>query len=158
MPLPSARVGYIADNGDLQILALGDAVARLPVNALPDARILSDGTGRVLLLAGPTTDYDHNVLGDNVEASQIVLVDAQTPAVITTIDVQGGVVEGIAPLWADLNGDGEREIIVTVSNAQGGARIVAYSEAGEVVAEGPPIGTGYRWRHQLAVAPFGPNG
>jgi hypothetical protein len=64
----------------------------------------------------------------------------------------------MAPIWADLDGDGTREIIVTVSDVAGGARIVAYDETGLVVAEGPAIGAGFRWRHQLAVAPFGPNG
>jgi hypothetical protein len=27
-----------------------------------------------------------------------------------------------------------------------------------VIAESEPIGTGFRWMHQIAVAPFGPNG
>lgn len=57
-----------------------------------------------------------------------------------------------------LNGDGEREIIVTVSNAQQGAQILVFSEDGQQIAIGPAIGQGYRWRHQIAVAPFGPNG
>ena len=33
-----------------------------------------------------------------------------------------------------------------------------YDENGTIIAEGPAIGKGYRWRHQLAVAPFGENG
>ncbi|MCH7802041.1 MAG: hypothetical protein IIC24_10950 [Chloroflexi bacterium] len=32
------------------------------------------------------------------------------------------------------------------------------NESGDLVAEGPAIGQGSRWRHQIAVAPFGPNG
>ena len=31
-------------------------------------------------------------------------------------------------------------------------------EQGRRIASGPAIGTGYRWRHQLTVGPFGPNG
>jgi hypothetical protein len=57
-----------------------------------------------------------------------------------------------------MNGDGVREIIVTVSNQDVGARLVVFNEEGERVAEGPSIGLGFRWRHQLALAPFGPNG
>jgi len=49
-------------------------------------------------------------------------------------------------------------VIVTLSDARQGARVVVFSETGEIVAEGPAIGRGYRWRHQLAVAPFGPGG
>jgi hypothetical protein len=69
-----------------------------------------------------------------------------------------GVVEGISPIWADLDGDGSREIIVTVSDLAGGARVVAYDETGQLVAEGPAVGAGFRWRHQIAVGPFGPDG
>jgi hypothetical protein len=67
-------------------------------------------------------------------------------------------VEGIAPIWTDLTGDGGREIIVTLSDPEGGARLAVYSEAGEQLAVGSAIGRGYRWRHQLVVAPFGPTG
>ena len=66
--------------------------------------------------------------------------------------------EGISPIWADLNGDGQREIIVTLSDSAQGAQVVVYSESGERLAAGPAVGRGNRWRHQLAVAPFGVNG
>ena len=33
-----------------------------------------------------------------------------------------------------------------------------FDDDGHLVAEGPTIGQGYRGRHQIAVAPFGPNG
>ena len=46
---------------------------------------------------------------------------------------------------------------MTLSNAAEGAQIVLFSENGQQLAAGPAIGTGFRWRHQLAVAPFGPN-
>ena len=68
------------------------------------------------------------------------------------------VVEAIAPIWADLTGDGQREIVLTVSDAEQGAQIVVYGEDGQPLAAGPAIGRGYRWNHQLVVAPFGPNG
>ena len=70
----------------------------------------------------------------------------------------GAVVEGIAPILADLTGDGDPDVIVTESDPDGGARQVAYDLGGRRVAAGPPIGTGFRWRHGLAVAPFGPAG
>jgi hypothetical protein len=68
------------------------------------------------------------------------------------------VVEGLSPIWADLDGDGEREIVVTLSNAAEGARIAVFSEEGKEIASGPAVGQGFRWRHQLAVAAFGPEG
>ena len=82
-----------------------------------------------------------------------------TLRVITEIAIPGQtVVEGISPIWADLDGDGLREIIVTQSDAEQGAQVVVYSESGGRIASGPAVGQGNRWRHQLAVAPFGVNG
>ena len=63
------RMVYLAADGALMI-NLNEETIRLDVNALPDARILSDGTGRVLFLSGPTEIYPHGVLGDDVEASR----------------------------------------------------------------------------------------
>jgi hypothetical protein len=155
---PSGRVVTIHTDGSVTIT--GDEAAMLPLNALPDARVLTDDRDRFLLLTGATTRYGHGVVGDSFEAASITLVET-TPAVrvVTTINLPGDdVVEGIAPIWADMNGDGVREIIVTVSNQDVGARLVVFNEEGERVAEGPSIGLGFRWRHQLALAPFGPNG
>jgi hypothetical protein len=39
-----------------------------------------------------------------------------------------------------------------------GAQIAAFAEDGRLLAAGPAIGQGNRWRHQIAVAPFGPGG
>jgi hypothetical protein len=66
--------------------------------------------------------------------------------------------ESIAPIWADFNGDGTREIAVTRSNAQQGAQLILLNESGQLLATGPAIGSGNRWRHQLAIAPFAPDG
>jgi hypothetical protein len=155
----SGRLAFIDTAGAL-VLPNGDAAVRLALNALPDARLLVDEQERLLLLTGATTRYDHGVLGDRLEASQITLIEtAPTPRVMRTISIPSpSVVEGIAPIWADLTGDGVREIIVTVSNPQQGAQIVVFNEAGEQIATGPAIGRKNRWRHQAAVAPFGPNG
>jgi hypothetical protein len=95
-------------------------------------------------------------LGDPWEATTITLVDVrESPRILDVIPVDPGeVIEGIAPIWVDLDGDGEREIIVTQSNVSTGARIVVYREDGSLYASGEPIGQGFRWRHQLAVGQF----
>ena len=146
---------YIDVHGQLRLIR-GDHTYTLGVNALPDARILSDEGGRLLFLSAPTEQYPHGVLGDTLEASTITLVDTKIdPYGIREIQIDpGDVIEGITPIWADLDGDGKREIIVTQSNPNTGARIVAYREDGSLFASGEPIGQGFRWRHQLAVGQF----
>ena len=152
--LLGGKLVYIASNGDLLI----DDV-RLPVNALPDSRILMDAYNRLLILSDPTTRYDHGVVGDELEASAITLLEIEPETrVIQTIAIhEPDVIEGISAIWADINNDGNRDIIVTLSNNQTGARITVFNEDGDLLAESDPIGLGYRWRHQLAVARFDAN-
>jgi hypothetical protein len=156
----TGRIVFITNQGDLVLWEHGEVISQLAVAALPDARILQDENGRLLLLTDPTTNYDHGVLGDSTEASSITLLESHPELkVISKIVIPApGVVEGIAPIWEDINGDGEREILVTESNFEEGARLVLYSEDGQVLARGPAAGQAYRWRHQLAAASLGEDG
>jgi hypothetical protein len=157
---PKSRpLAYIARNGDLVLGEVADS-PRIPLNALPDSRLLVDSSGRLVLLTGPTDRYGHGVLGDRLEASSLKVVDLRAhPRSVLEIEIpEGDVAEGIAPILADLTGDGRDEIVLTLSNSRVGARLAVLDSTGQIVAEGPPIGRGGRWRHQLAVAPFGPNG
>lgn len=159
--LGDGRLAYSDPDGDVVIQdGAGNELGRAAVAALPDGRLLRDEQARLLVLSQPTTRYAHGVLGDETEAAGVTLLATEAGAtIVATISVPApAVIEGISPLWADLDGDGRREIIVTESDVAGGARIVVYDEGGERIAEGPAIGQGFRWRHQLAVAPFGPNG
>ncbi len=153
--LEDGAQAYIDADGQLRLIRL-EVAHTLAVDALPDARILSDGEGRLLFLSTPTSEYPHGVLGDEFEAKTITLVNASdAPHIMRVIQIDpGDVIEGIAPLWVDLDGDGEREIIVTQSNARSGARIVVYREDGSLFATGESLGQGFRWRHQLAVGQF----
>lgn len=156
----SGRTVFIDSTGDLVFRVNDKEFSRLKVDALPDARLLVDEKERIILLTGPTEKYDHGILGDNIEASSITIVDTITkPNISTVISIpEGNVIEGIAPIWTDLDGDGSREIIVTLSNEEEGARLVVLDENGDLLAEGRAAGSGYMWRHQIAVAPFGPDG
>jgi hypothetical protein len=157
--LEDGSQAYIDTQGQLHVFGLEDTY-KLEVNALPDARILSDGDGHLLFLSAPTVGYPHGVLGDSLEATTITIIDTNAnPPIIIEIQIDPGyVIEGIAPIWVDLDGDGEREIIVTQSNANTGARIVVYREDGSLFASGEPVGQGFRWRHQLAAGQFNEGG
>lgn len=152
--LPDGEVAYL---GADQVV-LGETT--VAVDPLPDGRLLGDGTGRVLLLTAPTDRYGHGVLGDELEAGSVTLLSREDDGwrPFTFPMPEERVVEGIAPIWTDWNEDGEREIIVTLSDAVNGAQVAAFAEDGTLLAAGPDIGQGYRWRHQIAVAPFGPTG
>lgn len=155
----SGRTAYVADDGDLVVID-GSKSIRLGVNALPDTRILADEFDRVLVLTDPTDRYGHGILGDRIEAAGITLIETQ-PAlkVVHKIAIPAPeVIEGLSPIWVDLDGNKSREIIVTISDSRQGARLVVFDELGNRIADGPAIGMGNRWRHQLAVAPFGPGG
>jgi hypothetical protein len=155
----SGRTAYVADDGDLVVID-GSRSMRLGVKALPDAIILADEFDRVLVLTDPTNRYGHGILGDRIEAAGITLIETwPIPQVVRKIDIPApDVIEGLSPLWVDLDGNKSREIIVTISDSRQGARLVVFDEFGSRVATGPAIGQGNRWRHQLAVAPFGPRG
>ena len=154
------RLAFIDSEGDLVLWQNGSEAGRLAVDALPDARLLVDEQERVLLLTKPSSRYPHGIAGDRLEATEITLLETHPPLkAVTRISIPGQrVVEGISPIWADLNGDGRREIIVTISDSEQGAQVVVYSESGDQLAAGPAVGRGNRWRHQIAVAPLGVNG
>ena len=154
------RLAYLDQSGAVVVRRRGTVLGSVDVDALPDARLLTDAVGRVLLLTQPTPRYGHGVLGDGLEAAAFTLIGTR-PTVweIRTVTIpRPSVVEGIAPIWVDWNGDGEREVVVTESDDNEGARVVLYAENGKRLATGPAIGLGHRWRHTIAVAPFGPSG
>ena len=151
----TARRLFVASNGDLVVD--GDDRSRLPIDAPPDVRPASLGDGRYVVYGDVTDRYGHGALGDTLEPSSLVVVDPTAPEVVARTVLDAPLVfEGLQPLVADLDGDGDPEIVTTIADADNGARIAVYSPAGERIATGPVYGPG--WRHQLAVAPFGPDG
>ena len=146
---------FVAENGDLVVD--GDDRSRLPIDAPPDVRPAAIGDGTYVVYGDVTDRYGHGALGDTLEPSSLVVVDPMGPEVVAQTVLDAPLVfEGLQPLVADLDGDGEPEIVTTIADSENGARIAIYSPAGERIATGPVYGPG--WRHQLAVAPFGPDG
>lgn len=149
----------ILPNGDLEI-RVDRQTTVLQINALPDSQIIEDERRRLLILTGPTDRYRHSILGDDLEATSVALVQiTDQPEVINTFSVPDEwVIESILPIWSDWDEDGEREILLTLSNDMSGAKLALYDEVGNLMAESRPIGKGFRWRHALTIAAFGSNG
>lgn len=145
----------------LLVLDAGQSlIASLPVDPLPDARIITVATDPPLaaLLTEPTARYDHGIAGDDLEANALTLVElGDEPRVLWSVTPPDGkVIEGVMPMVAELNGDGEPELVVTSADASTGAELLVYSLAGELIGRSDAIGQGYRWRHQIAAGPLGP--
>lgn len=161
-PVPIAGSGglaYLRTDGGLAITKPDGTETRLDIGALPDAKILSVD-GDLLILGDRTDEYGHGAVGDGLEAKSVVRISGlpDEPTISKIALPRGDVIEGVAPIWADMSGDGDGDIVVTVSNAQDGARLVVFGENGNSIAESSSIGTGFRWRHQIAVVPIGPFG
>ena len=152
---------WLTDDGSLVVRDAGtadgvhDVDARVPLDPLPDARLaVADGIAAVLV--GPTRRYRHGVLGDDVEASAVALVDLTNGSLLRRIAPPGDlVIEGLQPIITDVgDGDSAREVLVTASGDGDGARLVALDQAGDVAAMGPSFGRTHRWRHQVAATEF----
>ena len=165
IPLNDFEVLYINRAGDLVLGREEGAVARLPIMALPDARLVMNRVGQVAVYANASDQrYGHGILGDQVEAATLLVLELRQGQIriLTRIDLPGeDVYEGIAPFWADVDGDGVEDLVTTVSNGSLGARLRAYLWDGVALrqeVDGPALGRGKRWRHQLTAGPFGPSG
>lgn len=135
----------------------GDAVG---VTALPDARVVRGEEGTLAVASDPTGAYEHGVLGDEIEAGSITLLEGGTEGLKVSGKVlpsSGGVFETVAPMWFEAS-PGRELLAVTESDEEEGSRISAYNSDGTLALSGPPIGEPMKWRHLLAAGPFGPNG
>jgi len=145
----------VGADGDL-LVTRGTSTERVDVGAIPDGRIVRLDEDRYALLGDRTERYRHRALGDAVEGASIVVVDARGRIETRHILDPPAVFEAQAPLAADIDGDGRRELVVPVADSRDGARIGVFSPDGSRLATGPIHGSG--WRHPLAVAPLGPDG
>lgn len=157
LALESGGLAFVSNDGAV-IISDGTGNRRLEVDALIDGRLTVSSDRRMAVLVNPTDRYDHGVVGDRFEASGVVFVSLETQEVVSQMTYDEDVIEGMVGMFADLDLDGIDEFIMTVSNAESGARLVVLDDQARVVAESDPIGQSGRWRHQIAAAPFGPNG
>ncbi|WP_193142468.1 MULTISPECIES: FG-GAP repeat domain-containing protein [unclassified Meridianimarinicoccus] len=100
--------------------------------------------------ADPTTRYPHAVLGDGIEHGALVLERADAPPLRLVLP-DTRVFEDTAPRLADVDGDGQAEVVVVESDQRRGARLAIYDATGLRYAT-PFIGTRFRWLAPAGIA------
>ena len=144
IPVNDFETLHIDRAGALVLGREGGVLARLPVNAKPDARLVMNSRGQVALYANAA------LLALEARESQL--------RVLARVDLPGeDVYAGIAPFWADIDGDGSEDLVATVSNASIGARLRAYLWSGRGIRQeidSPPAGSSSGNLHQLGAADF----
>ena len=162
---PLAPLAGHLESAGVPVLVLADGgllVSGVPVpgvDALPDTRIVVSDRGVLALMTDPTQELAHAVLGDATEASTVTIVDPGVREVVGVLTAPDrAVFEALSPMWADIDGDGNQEILVTASTVDDGARVMVYDTNGTVRGESAAIGIGNRWLNLLGVGPVGPTG
>lgn len=160
--VPGALV-YVGADGSLVSELDGEQVSAIAGAAIAEDSIPVVSGAQVAVYAGATADrYVHGIMGTSLEDARLLIArvgDDGALQITAEVELPGETVfEGLSPLWADVDGDGMAEIVTTVSDSRTGAAVRVYRADGSILAESDPIGLGFRWRHQLAVGPFGVNG
>ncbi len=91
----------------------------------------------------PTTRYPHGVLGDTIEHGALVMDTSDGRRLRVTLP-ETRVFEDTAPRLFDVDGDGDREVIVVESDAERGARLAIYGPDG-LLSSNAYIGQRNRW-------------
>lgn len=120
---------------------------------LPEAQISQSTNNRVYAAyTSPTERYAHGILGDKIEAGQMVVaIDNEFYGLDLPIET---VFEDIRPRLYDVDNDGELEFITIRSNVATGAGIFIYKLVNNVLIEYahvPEIGQANRWLNIVAI-------
>ncbi len=103
-----------------------------------------------------TSRYRHGILGDNLEGGELVAIAAGGRRMSARLD-ELEVFEDLYPRIADLDGDGNSEIVTIQSSLLFGSAVAVYAPSGEtlaLVARTPYLGQPFRWLNIAAIAPF----
>ena len=125
----------------------------------------SSGEGIVKAMLSCGTDrYAHAVLGDAIEAACLIVED-ESGSVVQLDLPDHQVFEDLIPRIADVNSDGQNDVVLVRSGSRIGAALTVYSltQAGSdkqltELAATPAIGTANRWLAPIGVADFNNDG
>ncbi|HEY5634595.1 MAG TPA: VCBS repeat-containing protein [Burkholderiaceae bacterium] len=156
----------LAGNPALELRPLGAAPPEQPARALGPGQLphseVATGSRDVARawLARPTDRYPHAVLGDALEASQLVVEMRDGRAVHVELP-PNRVFEDLAPRLADLDGDGRDEILVVESDLRLGASLSVYGVRADGLqrrASSGFLGQPNRWLNPLGAGDFDGDG
>ncbi len=123
-----------------------------PAGGLPDGKVasLAKPSGPVnAWYEKPTGAYAHGILGDAIEAANLVVETADGKQWSIAAG-KGHVFEDLTPRLADLDGNGMNEVIAIRSNTRMGAAVAVYGIADgtfKLLASTPSVGLANRWRN-----------
>lgn len=151
---------------DFPLIPFG-AVAKAEANAIVQASAVADAGIVEAWYSCATQRYRHGVLGDDTEAGCLLARDHDGRLYQYMLDEQF-VFEDNVPRLADIDGDGNNDVISIRADRSRGAALVVYGiDAGaaaseahalRVLAETPAIGTANRWLAPAGIADFNDDG
>ncbi len=141
-----------------EIRAMDAATDAPPDNGLPDGRVARSATGNIAAAwyVRPTERYGHGILGDAIEAGGL-RVGLRNGEILTVTLPTVEVFEDRTPRLADLDGDGQPEVIAIRSSFAAGAAVSVYGVRGGAlrrIATTPFVGKPNRWLNIAGIARF----
>ncbi len=128
---------------------------------LPQSRVVRGVRDMAAVwLAGATNRYRHGVLGDDLEASRLMIEMRDGRSLSFELPAER-VFEDLEPRLADLDGDNNDEILVVESDRNLGAALAIYGVVkGRVTRRAitPFLGRSNRWLNPLGVGDFDADG
>jgi len=146
----------------LALLLLLPGVGHAQTWALPGGAAYIQTVGPVQArLSGPTTRYDHDILGGIPRWTTLSISAVKGGKAVSVTLPKNLVFEDIGPRFWDVTGNGTPEIVVVESSPAKGARLAVWSWQGsrlKRLAATAHIGRTHRWLAPLAVGDFDGDG
>jgi len=141
------------NNSETKMLESFDSQLPIPHSTIA----MAEGSGIIKVMLSCETDrYAHGVLGDSIEAACLIAEDESGD--VYQLDLpEHQVFEDLVPRIADIDADGNNDVVLVRSDSREGAALTIYSlqssSSGtslQELAATPPIGTANRWLAPVA--------